>query len=71
MEMPEHDLEWTWMCANVMDFVSQNNREPLEMFTAEVELASWLIAQKSAMRKGLLSDTQKKALMEIRDKLWP
>ena len=70
LEMAEVDVEWAWMCEKVMDFVCQNNRVPLEMFTVEVELASWLAAQKSAMREGKLSDAQRKALMEIRDKLW-
>ena len=70
LEEAEVDVEWAWMCEKVMDFVCQNNRVPLEMFTIEVELASWLEAQKSAMREGKLSDAQRKALMEIRDKLW-
>lgn len=70
VEKPGDDVEWPWMCAIVLDFVCRNNREPLAMFTAEVELAYWLATQKRAMREGSLSETQKESLMEIRDKLW-
>ena len=68
--MPENDVEWSWMCSNVREFVIQNKREPLEMFTAEVDLASWLQAQKEAMHKQLLTEGQIKNLLDIRNLLW-
>ncbi|MBO4850440.1 MAG: hypothetical protein J5529_05995 [Prevotella sp.] len=66
----ERDEEWEWMCANVMEFARQNGREPLEMFTAEVDLAAWLATQKEAMRQLKLSNDQCRKLLEIRDFLW-
>lgn len=69
-EMQRQEAEWQWMCANVMDFVRKNSREPLEMFTAEVELAAWLATQKEAMRQKKLHEDQCAKLLEIRDFLW-
>ncbi len=69
-DMLQREEEWQWMCANVMDFVRKNGREPLEMFTAEVELAAWLATQKEAMRQMKLNEDQCAKLLEIRDFLW-
>ena len=69
-EMLQREEEWQWMCSNVMDFVRKNGREPLEMFTAEVELAAWLATQKEAMHQMKLNEDQCAKLLEIRDFLW-
>ena len=69
-ELLQREEEWQWMCANVMDFVRKNGREPLEMFTVEVELAAWLATQKEAMHQMKLHEDQCAKLLEIRDFLW-
>ena len=62
--------DWDDMLQKVRDFITQNRREPLAMFTVEVQLANWLASQKRAMHEEALSPEQKAALLDLRDMLW-
>ena len=62
------DWENRWQA--VKAFVEKNGREPLEMFTVEVNLAQWLSQQKNLMRQGSLNEQQRSAMLLIRDLLW-
>ena len=58
------------MLERVRDFITQNAREPLAIFTVEVQLANWLAAQKRAMHEEGISPEQTAALLQLRDLLW-
>ena len=62
--------DWLAMLERVRDFITQNAREPLAMFTVEVQLANWLAAQKRAMHEEGISPEQTAALLQLRDLLW-
>ena len=66
----ENESRWMMMLDEIWKFVKLNHREPLAMFTVEVEFAEWLNAQKKALRQGILSDNQRSELMKLRDFLW-
>ena len=66
----ENESRWMMMLDEIWKFVKLNHREPLAMFTVEVEFAEWLNAQKKALRQGILSDNQRIELMKLRDFLW-
>lgn len=62
--------EWKEKMQLVWQFVRDNGREPLEMFTAEVEMARWLKIQKQACRQNALPAELKSELLQLRDYLW-
>ncbi len=64
------DSKWMEMMSKVWEFVKINNREPLAMFTVEVEYAEWLKEQKMALRNDELPDSQRCELLKLRDFLW-
>ncbi len=62
--------DWLEQCEAVRQFVAEHQREPLELFTKEHQLALWLQQQKDCWHKGLLSPEEEQHLMTIRDMLW-
>ena len=62
--------DWLEQCDAVRQFVAEHQREPLELFTKEHQLALWLQQQKDCWHKGLLSPEEEQHLMAIRDMLW-
>ena len=66
----DNESRWMMMLDEIWKFVKLNHREPLAMFTVEVEFAEWLNAQKKALHQGILSDNQRSELMKLRDFLW-
>ena len=63
------EKEWMDMMSKVWDFVRLNHREPLAMFTNEVQCAEWLKAQKEALRQNVLSESHREELLHLRDYL--
>ena len=68
-EIPEIP-DWFEQFEEVRQFVAEHQREPLELFTKEHQLALWLQQQKDCWHKGLLSPEEEQQLMAIRDMLW-
>ena len=68
-EIPEIP-DWFEQFEAVRQFVAEHQREPLELFTKEHQLALWLQQQKDCWHKGLLSPEEEQHLMAIRDMLW-
>ena len=62
--------DWFEQFEAVRQFVAEHQREPLELFTKEHQLALWLQQQKDCWHKGLLSPEEEQHLMAIRDMLW-
>ena len=62
--------DWLEQYEAVRQFVAEHQREPLELFTKEHQLALWLQQQKDCWHKGLLSPEEEQHLMAIRDMLW-
>ncbi len=62
--------DWLEQYEAVRQFVAEHQREPLELFTKEHQLALWLQQQKDCWHKGLLSPEEEQHLMTIRDMLW-
>ena len=62
--------DWFEQFEAVRQFVAEHQREPLELFTKEHQLALWLQQQKDCWHKGLLSPEEEQHLMTIRDMLW-
>ena len=49
----------------VKQFVAEYQREPLELFTKEHQLALWLQQQKDCWHKGLLSPEEEQNLINL------
>ena len=62
--------DWYEQYESLRQFVAEHQREPLELFTKEHQLALWLQQQKDCWHKGLLSPEEEQKLMAIRDMLW-
>lgn len=65
-----NESQWMMMMAEIWKFVKINHREPLAMFTVEVEYAEWLNKQKVALHQGVLSVNQRSEIIKLRDFLW-
>ena len=65
-----NESQWMMMMDEIWKFVKLNHREPLAMFTVEVEYAEWLDKQKIALHQCTLSDNQRSEILKLRDFLW-